>query len=78
LSIARALLRDPELLVLDEATSALDPDTEARLLDRLLDGSRAVLMVTHRGAPGRGGVGLHLEAGRPVAERSGSPVPEPL
>jgi ATP-binding cassette subfamily C protein len=78
LSIARALLRDPELLVLDEATSALDPDTEARLLDRLLDGSRAVLMVTHRGAPGRGGVGLHLAAGRPVAERSGSPVPEPL
>ena len=66
LSIARALLRDPELLVLDEATSALDPDTEERLLDGLLDGSRAVLMVTHRGAPGRGGAGLHLEAGRPT------------
>ena len=68
LSIARALLRDPELLVLDEATSALDLATEERLLDRLLDGSRAVLMVTHRGAPGRGGVGLHLEAGRPAPE----------
>jgi ATP-binding cassette subfamily C protein len=65
LSIARALMRDPELLVLDEATSALDPETEEGLLDRLLDGSRAVLMVTHRGAPGRGGVGLHLERGRP-------------
>jgi ATP-binding cassette subfamily C protein len=65
LSIARALLRDPELLVLDEATSALDTDTEEQLLDRLLDGSRAVLMVTHRGAAGRGGVGLHLERGRP-------------
>jgi ATP-binding cassette subfamily C protein len=65
LSIARALLRDPELLVLDEATSALDPTTEELLLDRLLDGSRAVLMVTHRGAPGRGGAALHLERGRP-------------
>jgi ATP-binding cassette subfamily C protein len=65
LSIARALLRDPELLVLDEATSALDPATEELLLDRLLDGSRAVLMVTHRGAPGRGGAALHLERGRP-------------
>lgn len=69
LSIARALLRDPELLVLDEATSALDLQTEERLLDRVLDGSRAVLMVTHRGAPGRGGVGLHLDAGRPAGRR---------
>jgi ATP-binding cassette subfamily C protein len=65
LSIARALMRDPELLVLDEATSGLDPETEEQLLDRLLDGSRAVLMVTHRGAAGRGGAGLHLERGRP-------------
>jgi ATP-binding cassette subfamily C protein len=66
LSIARALLRQPELLVLDEATSALDPDTEELLLDRLLDGSRAVLMVTHRGARGHDGTSLHLERGRPV------------
>jgi ABC-type multidrug transport system fused ATPase/permease subunit len=63
LSIARALLRDPELLVLDEATSALDHDTEERLLDRLLDGSRAVLMVTHRGVHGRGGTVLRLGNG---------------
>ncbi|HEV7206419.1 MAG TPA: ATP-binding cassette domain-containing protein [Jatrophihabitans sp.] len=48
LSIARALLRSPELLLLDEATSALDPDTEERVLGRLLDGSRAVVLVTHR------------------------------
>ena len=74
LSIARALLRDPELLVLDEATSALDRETEERLLDRLVDGRRAVLMVTHRGAPGRGGVGLRLERGRPVPVGSPDPV----
>lgn len=78
LSVARALLRDPELLVLDEATGALDPDTEERLLDRLLDGGRAVLMVTHRGAPGRGGVGLHLEAGRPVPQRRPRDAPDPV
>jgi len=71
LSIARALLRRPELLVLDEATSALDPDTEELLLDRLLDGSRAVLMVTHRGARGRGGTSLHLEQGRRVETQGG-------
>jgi len=76
LSIARALLRDPELLVLDEATSALDTDTEERLLDRLLDGSRTVLMVTHRGAQGRGGVGLHLESGRPVGRASAQEAPD--
>ena len=48
LSIARAIIRDPEFLVLDEATSALDTQTEERVLEAILDGSRTVLMVTHR------------------------------
>ena len=65
LAIARALMRDPELLVLDEATSALDQEIEERLLDGLLDGSRAVLMVTHRSVAGRGGSRLRLAGGRP-------------
>lgn len=52
ISIARALLRKAPILLLDEATSALDPDTEQRILDRLLpaesqDG-RIVILVTHR------------------------------
>jgi ATP-binding cassette subfamily B protein len=49
-SLARAALVDPAVLVLDEATSNLDPGTEAvveRALERLMDG-RAVIVVAHR------------------------------
>ncbi len=50
LSIARALVRDPRLVVLDEANAALDPSTEVQVqaaLDRLCAG-RTVLTVSHR------------------------------
>ncbi len=50
IAIARALLRDPRVLVLDEATSALDAATEASLnktLERVARG-RTVVSVTHR------------------------------
>jgi ATP-binding cassette subfamily B protein len=48
--IARALIRDPQLLLLDEVSSGLDPSSEADLLaviDRLA-GSRSIISVTHR------------------------------
>ena len=50
LSLARALLRKPTVLILDEATSNLDMDTEARLVDTLarLKGSMTIVAVTHR------------------------------
>ncbi len=50
LSFARAIVRDPDLLVLDEATSSVDPATERRLqesVDRLLAG-RPSLVIAHR------------------------------
>jgi ATP-binding cassette subfamily B protein len=50
LSIARALLAKPRILVLDEAASALDPESEAifiRNLSRIAVG-RTVIMISHR------------------------------
>ena len=51
IAIARALLRDKQIMVFDEATSALDCDTECRLLRNILDNnSRTVICITHRPA----------------------------
>ncbi|QDU67804.1 ABC transporter ATP-binding protein [Engelhardtia mirabilis] len=50
LSIARAVLKDPPILVLDEATSAVDNETEAaiqRSLERVSRG-RTTLVIAHR------------------------------
>ncbi|MGH6943556.1 MAG: peptidase domain-containing ABC transporter [Geminicoccaceae bacterium] len=50
ISIARALIRNPRLLVLDEATSALDAAGEQVLLTNLKRASRGrtIVMITHR------------------------------
>jgi len=50
LGLARALYRDPEILVFDEATSALDVETEKRITQEImkLSGKRTLLIVAHR------------------------------
>ena len=50
ISIARAILHDPRILILDEATSSVDTKTEREIqeaLERLIDG-RTVFAIAHR------------------------------
>ncbi len=76
IALARALLREPTLLVLDEATGALDAATERRIVEslRALASRMTIFAVTHR-RPLLDGAHrvLRLEAGRITADsRAGS------
>ena len=50
LSIARALYKDPQILIFDEATSALDTTTEKMILESIksMSKDKTILMVTHK------------------------------
>ncbi len=71
LSIARALLKDPPILILDEATSALDAGTEQKLqlaLEEVMKG-RTTFVIAHRLATIRNADHIvMLEKGRIVEE----------
>ncbi len=69
LALARAIFKDPPILILDEATSAVDNETEAaiqRSLDKLVVG-RTSLIIAHRLSTIRHATRIHvMEAGRIV------------
>lgn len=50
IGIARALYRNPEVLVFDEATSALDNETEKEVMKAIdgLQGTKTMIMIAHR------------------------------
>ncbi|MCY7400499.1 MAG: ABC transporter ATP-binding protein/permease [Nocardioides sp.] len=71
LSLARALVRKPRLMILDDATSAVDPEVEARILASLrsdVDGSDSSLVVVayRKATISLADEVLHLEGGRIV------------
>ncbi len=69
LAIARALVRNPKLLVLDEVTTALDPATEAEICQTLrrLKGEVTIVAISHQQALRNAADTVYrLEAGRAV------------
>ena len=52
IAIARAIVRQPSVLILDEATTSLDPETEREVIDsiRTLKGSMTLVVVSHQPA----------------------------
>jgi ATP-binding cassette, subfamily B, bacterial len=73
LSIARAILKDPLVLVLDEATSAVDNETEAAIQRslELVGRDRTVIVIAHRLSTVRHADRIHvLEEGRIVESGS--------
>jgi ATP-binding cassette subfamily B protein len=50
ISLLRAFIREPEILILDEATAQIDPGAETRIIDALKGfmGNRTLILITHR------------------------------
>ena len=69
ISIARAVLKDPPVLILDEATSSVDNETEAaiqRSMERITQG-RTTIVIAHRLSTVRNAHAIHvLERGRVI------------
>jgi ATP-binding cassette subfamily B protein len=72
IALARALVRQPRLLILDDATSAVDPEVEARILatlrEGLAGGSTLVVVAYRKATIALADEVVHLEDGR-IADR---------
>ena len=71
IGIARALFRNPEILVLDEATSSLDSVTEANLTEEIqkLRGKLTILVVAHRLSTVKSSDCIYVLSGGVVVEK---------
>lgn len=70
LSIARAILRDPAILILDEATSSVDNETEAAIQHsmEIVSKGRTTLVIAHRLSTVRGADRIHVLDGGVMTE----------
>ena len=70
IGIARALYRDPSVIVFDEATSALDNATERAVMEAIyrLSGEKTVLLVAHRLSTVRPSDAIYVLSGGHVVE----------
>ena len=70
LSIARAIVADPAILVLDEATSSVDNETEAAIQRSLakVSADRTTLIIAHRLSTVRWAHAIHVLEGGRIAE----------
>jgi putative ABC transport system ATP-binding protein len=71
ISLVRAQIADPGLLILDEATSAVDPSTEARITEALrrLSAGRTTVTIAHRLSTAEHADGVLVFDGGRVVER---------
>ena len=53
LGIARALYRNPDLIIFDEATSSLDDENESKIVSSInnLKGEKTIIIVSHKPKP---------------------------
>ena len=81
IAIARALIRDPALLILDEATTALDPETEAGIAAtvRRLAGKVTVVSISHQPAMKQAAdIVYRITGGIALREVADEPAPVPM
>ncbi|MDX1513450.1 MAG: ABC transporter ATP-binding protein [Gammaproteobacteria bacterium] len=78
IALARALLKNPPILILDEATGQFDPEAEKRFLEtaaRELESFTVIVITHHAAAQSIAGRIVRMENGKVVSEQRNTPPP---